>query len=165
MTKLAGKDLSSLYPTPKTFDEQRAERKRVEVALRPRHVPVKIAWWTTLGLAIAAAAYWLGAKIVSNNLSSSGEVLFSVSSAIFLGLVVLAVAIYLYGSVNKSIARLPISSTLLFTILGIIIGVTGSLLISLVQQGYAGMVSIALVLGGHFVVSFLAVYSTVKRHG
>jgi hypothetical protein len=50
MPKLQGKELSDLYPKPKTYDQLKAEREQAQLARKPRLVAPKIALWSTATL-------------------------------------------------------------------------------------------------------------------
>jgi hypothetical protein len=57
MHKANKKELSDLYPKPKTYDQLKAEREQAQLAHQPRFVAPKIALWSTFGLATVLAAY------------------------------------------------------------------------------------------------------------
>lgn len=159
------KDLSSLYPQPKSFDDLERERQLRESRRRPRWVPAKIGLWATLAVATLLAAYQCMVYMVTINLSSAGEVLFGVSLSVLLGLAVAAVATYLYWLIGSLAARVLPSTVPLYAVLGAVTILAGIALTLFVRDQSATVVTIGLVLLLHFAAACLATNWLMHRSG
>lgn len=163
MPKLNGKELSDLYPKPKTYVQLKAERKEAQLARRPQFVALKIALWATLTIPIALAAYHFIVGVM-NNLSSTGAVLAATSFSFLICLIGIAAIFYLYTLTNGLILKTSLSATTLYFALLIILVASGALLQLLVQS----QVSVSVAALPVFLFNFLATYFAVRfllRHG
>lgn len=157
MPKLSGKELSELYPKPKTYDQLEAERKEVQLARRPRFVAPKIALWSTAAILTTLVAYGFIASLMSN-LSSAGTVLAGTSFSFLICLAGIAVIFYLYTLTNDLIVRTSLSAMTLYSVVLIILVAGGALLQLLVQNRLSIFAAVFPV----FLFNFIATYCAVR---
>lgn len=105
MSKLRGKELSKLYPNPKSFNELETEQRIREERRKPRFVVLKISTWSILAIGLVIGAYWLISFIIMHNLSSAGDVIFAVFSSFFIAMATLAIVLYLGWSIRELLRR------------------------------------------------------------
>jgi len=160
---LQGKELSDLYPKPKTYDQLKAEREQVQLAHRPRFVAFKIASWSTTTTFTVLAAYGFITLIMSDHLSSAGAVISGTSFSFLVCLAGMAVMFYLYTLLNSLIPRTPLSSTVLYTVLLIILVVSGVLMQLLVQNQLNIFLAVLSALLFNFAVTYLTVWFLLRR--
>ncbi len=163
MPKLSPKDLASLYPQPKTFDELDEERKRRDAARQPRHFALKISLWTTLGVAIILVAYELVWRIMAGSLDSEGAVIFGLTTSILLACVAGVAVYYLYSLIAGLTAKMLIFTSRLYAAVAGIIFVAAGLLAALAQFGYGNVVTTAIALLLVFLATCFAVDFVVKH--
>ena len=163
MPKLRGKELSDLYPKPKTYDQLKAEREEVRLAHRPRFVASKIALWSTAVMFTVLAAYGFITMIMNDHLSSAGAVISGVSFSFLVCLAGLAVIFYIYTLVNNLIPRTPLSSTILYAALLIILVISGVLMQLLAQNQLNIFLAMFSALLFNFVVTYFAVRFLLKH--
>lgn len=161
MPKLARKDLASLYPEPKTFDEIEAERKHREELQRPKLVPLKISFWTTLGIITVLVAYQIGKQVMMSSLSSAGEVIFATFFSFLIVLIVGAILLYLYIRIIDLGAKVFVITSRLYMVLAGMVIFASVILTALVQQGVSillatAIVSSAVFVSMYFLVDFIA---------
>ena len=163
MPKLSGKDLSSLYPKPRSYDELEAERKKRELQRRPRFVALKISLWTAFGILLVPVTYWVVSHLVVSSLSSPGQAISAASFSIFLILLAGAILIYLYSLINNLAARTLLSASGLHAVLISIVIIACSILMLLIQYRYANIVTILATLLASFLAAYLAANYVTKR--
>lgn len=157
MPKLQGKELSVLYPKPKTYNQLKAEREEAQLARRPRFVAPKIALWSTTVMFTTLAVYGFIVSLMSN-LSSAGSVLAGTSFSFLFCLAGIAVIFYLYTLTNSLILRTSLSATTLYSALLIILVANGALLQLLVQN----RLSIFDAVFPALLLNFIATYCAVR---
>ena len=157
MPKLNGKELSELYPKPKTYEQLKTEREQAQLARKPRFVALKIASWSTAAVFTVLAAYNLITLIMTNRLSSAEAVLSGVSFSFLACLAAMAAIFYLYTLINALAPRTPISSTILYTALPIILVISGVLMQLFVQNRLNTLLAMFLALLFNFAVTSLAI--------
>jgi len=157
MPKLQGKELSDLYPKPKTYDQLKAEREQVQLAHRPRFVAPKVALWSTAAIFTVLAAYGF-ITLIMGHLSSAGAVISNTFFSFLVCLVGMAVIFYLYTLINGLVPRTPLSSTVLYAALFIILVVSGVVMQLLVQR----QLNIFLTAFTALLFNFAAAYFTVR---
>lgn len=163
MPKLQGKELSDLYPKPKTYDQLQAEREEVQLARRPRFVAPKIALWSTAVMFTLLAAYGFITLVMNDHLSSAGAVISGTSFSFLVCLASMAIIFYIYTLINRLIPRTSLSSTVLYTTLLIILVISGVLLQLLVQNQLNIFLAALSALLFNFAVTYFAVRSPLKR--
>lgn len=163
MPKLSGKDLASLYPKPKTFDEFETERKQRDAARRPRLVPLKISLWMTLGMAIVLATYELVRRIMAGSLSSEGAVIFGLTTSILIVSVAGAVLFYLYSLITSLTIKTLIFTSRLYAALAVIVFLACIILTALAEFGYGTMLTIVILLLLVFLTTYFVVGFVIKR--
>lgn len=157
MPKLTGKELSNLYPKAKTFDEMRAESKQIQELRRPRFVPAKVATWVTLGGITVLTAYYLIARIMNDLSDDAMQALTSMSFAGIIAVGAVASVFYLRSLIDGLASRIIVSMPLLYTMLGIILCIGGSIFGVFVQYlGYDGLFVASLVLPFAFFATYAA---------
>jgi hypothetical protein len=161
----SGKDLSSLYPTPKSYDELEAERELRELDRRPRFVSIKISLWTTSGVVVSLLTYQLVSYLMIDKVSSLGEAMFAVSTSILLSLTALAALLYLCSRINNLVARVLASTTALYVALASILIVTSFTLTMLKQYQHSGALAILGVLLFNFLATHLITKSILEKQG
>lgn len=163
MPKLTGKDLASLYPRPKTFDELAQERERREKDRRPRFAPLKISLWVTLGVTLVLVAYELVSRIIMGSLSSEGAVIFGVSASVLLTAFVGAIMFYLYSLIRGIAAQILIFTSRLYTVLVAIVFIAAGILAALAQLGYNNIFTTVIVLLLIFSATYFAVNFVISH--
>lgn len=143
MAKNSRKNVSSLYPTPKSYEELSTERLRRYQKRRPRFVEVKIGIGTAFGFVTILAGYNLIAQMMLGDISFGGHLLFSVSVS-FLVLIITGAVLFLIFSFIDSLATsvLRSRSLLYWVVLPMVTILTGLI----VQHfgGHIGMVTVAI---------------------
>lgn len=163
MPKLQGKELSDLYPKPKTYDQLKAEREQVQLAHKPRFIASKIASWSTAAILTALGVYSFITLIMNDHLSSAGAVISGTSFSFLVCLVGMAVIFYLYTLINGLIPRTPLSSTVLYVALLIILVISGALMQLLVQSQFNIFLAAFAALSFNFLVTYFTVRFLLKR--
>jgi hypothetical protein len=163
MPKLQGKELSDLYPKPKTYDQLKAEREQAQLARKPRLVAPKIALWSTATLLTVLGAYNFITLILSDHLSSAGAVISGASFSFLVCLAGMAIIFYLYTLIGSLLPRTPLSSTVLYSTLLIILVISGVLLQLPVQNQLNIFPAALSALLFNFAVTYFAVRSLLKR--
>lgn len=163
MPKLTGQELSDLYPKAKTFDELQAASDEIQELHRPRFVPAKIASWTTLGVIAVLVVSRQIEGIMSNLSDDAMQVLTSVSFAGILALGAIAILLYLRSLIDELASKIIVSMPLLYTALGVILCITGSIFGVFVQYlGYDGIFTASLVLPLAFCATYTAVACIIR---
>lgn len=163
MPKLQGKELSDLYPKPKTYDQLKAEREEDQLARRPRLVAPKIALWSTAIMFTVLVAYGFITLIMNDHLSSAGAVISGVSFSFLVCLTSMAVIFYVYTLLNSLVPKTPLSSTVLYAALLIILVISGVLMQLLVQNQLNIFLAMFSALLFNFVITYFAVRFLLKR--
>lgn len=165
MSKLNGKELSELYPKQKSYDELRDEAGRRQLARQPRFTSIKIAIWASLGVFAVLMAYDLIAYIIKRSFSSPNEAIFSASFSILLSLATLAALLYFYTLINNLVAKVLVSSAILYAALVSIGIIAGFILAILMQYQFGFMLTIVPTLLFNFLATCFAVNFIVEHHG
>lgn len=164
MPKLTGQELSDLYPKAKTFDELQAATQEIQELRRPRLVPIKVATWVTLGVVSILVAYYLIARIMSNLSDDAMQVLTSVGLSGTIAVGAVAMVIYLRSLIDELASRIIVSMPLLYTALGTIVGISGSIFGVFVQYiGYDSLFTASLVLPFVFFATYAATLLIMKH--
>lgn len=160
MNKLSEKDIASIYPTPKTYDELQAERVQRELSRRPKNVPAKIAGWTTLGIVTVLAVRQIVPYVTSYDLSSAGGVLFGVTFSLLAVLATGALLYYLYTQTRGLIDRALDSPGRVYVQLIVVVGVTLFVTFRFIE--YMHIVVIVCVLALHMLVVYQIMQMAIK---
>jgi len=160
---VSGKELSDLYPKPKTYEQLKAEREQVQLARKPRFVAPKIASWSTAALFTVLAAYGFITLIMSDHLSSAGAVISGTSFSFLVCLASMAVMFYLYTLINSLVPRTSLSSTVLYVALFIILVVSGVVMQLLVQRQFNIFLAAFTALLFNFAVAYFTVRFLLKH--
>lgn len=164
MPKLQGKELSDLYPKPKTYNQLKAEREEAQLARRPRFVAPKIALWSMAVMLTTLAAYGFIASLMSN-LSSAGSVLAGTSFSFLICLAGIAVIFYLYTLTNDLILRTSLSAMTLYSVVLIILVAGGALLQLLIQNRLSTLAAVFPALVLNFIATYCAVRFLLNHKG
>ncbi len=155
MTKLRGKELSELYPRPKTYDELKAERETRSIARQPRFIATKCAASTALGTLTMLATYKLIESILKGGVSSPTTALAAAAFSIFLGMGSIAILGYLYSLINRYATVSMSSSNLFYACLVTIVILCSLLLTILLSSSVSYLISLAVVLFIAYVSTFV----------
>lgn len=163
MPRLRGKELSDLYPKPKTYDQLKVERERAQLARQPKFVAPKIALWSTSSVLIVFITYSLIALIMNNHLSSAGAVISGTSFSFLACLAGMAVLFYLYRLISELASKTSLGSVLYVALLLVLV-TSGLLLQLLVRNQLNAVLAIPIVLLFNFAITYFCVGFLLKRH-
>ncbi|HCH33965.1 MAG: hypothetical protein UY35_C0019G0010 [Candidatus Saccharibacteria bacterium GW2011_GWC2_48_9] len=156
MNKLSEKDIASIYPTPKTYNELQEERVQRELSRRPKNVPTKIGSWTALGVVTILGVQQIVPYVTAYDLSSAGGVLFGVTFSLLAVLATGAMLYYLYAQTRGLVDRVLDSPGRVYAQLIAVVGVTLFVLLRFIEYIHAAVVVFILAL------HVLAVYHIVQ---
>lgn len=159
MSESQNKNRRPLYPKAKTFDEIYAAKKQREIENRPRFVATKISTWSTLAIVVALIIYQL-LTVLTDNLAllpSTGEVLFMVSTLIFVGFIAVMTWRFLFLRIRDIVGSVLPSPRPLFVVLILVFVISLIGLIMLPYFGQANLLVATAVLVFNFVVSWVSV--------
>lgn len=163
MPELRGKELSELYPKPKSFEELKSERKARLIARQPKHVSVKISAWSTLILATSLLTYSAFAALFSDTLTSTGDAFFRAGSFILIGLLAVAVIFYLYLLIRDVSSEIFGYSTEVVRLLLIVFFSSATMITLLMQFGIYSAIAAIFVMLFHAAASWIAVEYILKN--
>jgi len=163
MRRLRGKELSSLYPTPKSFETLRAERNGRLRTRQPRLVALKISISSGIILLVVLLSYHLISRVIKGNLSSYGEVIAGLSLSMLILTFALAIIFYFYLVIQDIASRIFGSSSEVFTTL-IFIWFLCAIGLALLSEAHIdSILSIIILLAFCVGMSFLAVERRRRR--
>lgn len=161
MPQLTEENLAAIYPTAKTYDELRAERKQLQEQRRPKHVAPKIACFTSFSVPVVTVAYFIIQRVASTMLSTSGgpgasmAVLTGVCFLILAGIVGLGVLYYLWWLIDGLASKVFVNTPLLYLFLGGVLCVAGAAGGTLHMLGYPTITTTPILTVGVFMTSYL----------
>lgn len=162
MTKLRGKELSELYPRPKTYDELKAEHEARNIARQPRFIAIKCAVSTTLGTFTIFTSYKLIEFVLQGGMSSPTTALAAAAFSIFIGLGAIAILWYLYSIIDR-LVTVSMSSTNLFYTCLLTIVILCSLLLKILIGSVSYPPSLAVVLAIAYVLTLVITKLLIKN--
>lgn len=163
MSKLRGKDLTSLYPEPKSYDEINDERNLRKLEGRPRFVSQKISACATLAILVPLAIHKATYHIVESNLSSTGGVMFSVFFSVLSTLVAFGAFFYFYSYINGLASRILVSTTVLYLAIVPIALIVASILLKLTQPADVNLLLVTVVLLFDLIATYLVTKLVLKN--
>lgn len=158
MSKLSGKELSDLYPKPKTYEQLKVEQEQAAPARKPRFVAPKIALWSASAIFTVLVAYEFIVFFIGSNLDSSFAVISGVSASFLVCAAAMAVLFYLYTLAGNLLRKTLLSSTVLYVSLSIVLIACGYVLQVLLQNQLPLAIAGAIVL----LVTFSITYFVTK---
>lgn len=160
MNKLSEKDIASIYPTPKTYDELQAERVQRELTRRPKNVPARVGGWTTLGIVTILGVQQIVPYVTAFDLSSAGGVLFGVTFSLLAVLATGVMLYYLYTRTRGLIDRVLDSPGRVYVQLIAVVGVTLFAILKFIE--YVHAVVVVFILALHMLVVYHIVQTAIK---
>ena len=156
------KELSDLYPKPKTYEQLEAERERIQQARKPKFVALKLATWSATFVFIALATYGAVTLIMNSHLSSAGAVIAGTSFSFLVCLVGMAAAFYLYTLIKSLLTKVSLSGAALFTALLVVFVLSGLLMQLLVHYRTDILLSAAATLSFDFLAAYFVLGLLLK---
>lgn len=163
MARLRGKELSELYPVPKTFEELESARIARSEIRRTKFAAVKIGCWATCVPIITGAAYWLIRGLMGGNTGSAGTALFAVCFSMLISMIALALIYYFYSLVEAVVSRIFVEPGKVYTSLIVVLFLSSGALVLLPRHQMQTELLLAVVALSNWVVSSVVVEYMRKR--
>ena len=149
------KDLASLYPKPKSYNEIERARVNRRPKIRSRSVAVKIGLSATLALLVVFVAYNYIVDIFMHNLSSMGSVFFGTFFAFFVLIVTGIILFMIYVYVNDFVKQFQVAPLIFYTVIALILYIAGNILSWLIQNKIDDVLQVVAVLLANLVLTTL----------
>ena len=163
MTRLRGKELSKLYPYPKSYDTLQAERNRRLQSRQPRLVSVKISVSSAILLSVVLVSYQLIYNVIKENLSWYGEVIAGLSLSALIISFAIALMFFFYSVIKELAIQVFGSTTEVFTTLVIVWFFSAAILILLGKLQISNPLSTVILLAFTVTASFVAIEFRKQR--
>lgn len=155
MVPYNNKDLASLYPKPKSYDEIERARMNRRPKIRSRSVAIKIGLSATPALLVVFVAYSYIVGIFIHNLSSMGSVFFGTFFAFFVVVVIGIVLFMIYAYINDFVKQFQVAPFIFYTVTALILCVAGYTLSWLTQNKADGVLQVVAVFLANLVLTTL----------
>lgn len=165
MAQLTEEELARLYPTPKTFDEQQAERAVIDELRRPKFPALQMSLWLAASVPVMLVVYHANSYLVSalNEFSSTGEVLAGVSFGLLTLILGVLLLYYFYTQFDALVSKTISATPVLYRLLAGMFFATGASFTALGQLERSDTgVAVATTLVA-FALSFAVISYVLKR--
>lgn len=151
------KDLASIYPRPKSYDEIEHAREIRKPKLRSRLVAIKIGLSVTFALIVILMAYNFIVSTFVHNLSTMGSVFYGTFFAFFIAIVAGIILFTINSYINDFVRQFYVATVVFYTVIALVVGATAYMLVMLIQNKNDDVLQVIAVLLINFTLTTLSV--------